>query len=138
MEVVDQAEALRKARQFADTAYSAEMGNAAREFSTKLQATQALFTKRGIAFSGSVTSETARLRGERATTLTKRLEFLLEGYESYGVEITDQIAAETLDDVITLRGTTSLLLRAEPEWESQNCREAPAQPLLRLCNNTLR
>jgi len=91
---VDQAEALTKARQFADTAYSAEMNNAAREFSTKLQAVQAQLNKRGVVLSGAMTSETARLRGELVTTLlTRRLDLLLEGYELHGVEITDQIAA---------------------------------------------
>jgi hypothetical protein len=103
---VDQAEALTKARQFADLGYVDEMNKAARGFSTKLQAVQAQLNERGIALSGAMTSETARLRGEQATTLlTKRLELLLDGYELHGVEITDQIAAETLDDVMKLRGT---------------------------------
>lgn len=104
---MDQAEALRNARQFADTAYSAELNNAAREFSAKLQAIQNQLAARGNVLSGAMVRETTRLRGEQRTTLlTKRLELSLEGYELQGVKITDQIAAQTLDDVMKIRRTS--------------------------------
>jgi len=103
---VDQDEALKKARQFAQIAYSAEMNNVAREFNAKLVEVRHQMAARGILMSGGMVRETARLSGERVTSLlTKRLELLLEGYELYGVEITDGIAEETLDDVMKLRET---------------------------------
>lgn len=93
---MDQAEVLNKARQFADIAYSAEMNNAAKEFNEKLVAIQTQLAARGNLMSSGMVRETARLAGERVTTLLrKRLELLLEGYALHGVEITDQIAAST-------------------------------------------
>jgi len=106
MHVVDQTEALTKARQFADLAYSAEMNNAAKEFSTKRQAIQAQLAGRGVVLSGTMTNETARLSGEHVNKLvTKRLDLLLEGYAMHGVEMTEEIAAQTFDDVMKLRAT---------------------------------
>ena len=103
---MDQAEALQKARKFAENAYSAEMNTVAREFNAKIQAAQNQAAARGTVQSGLMTAEIARLTGERVTTLVKRrLELLLEGYQLHGVEITDQIAAQTRDEVMQLHTT---------------------------------
>jgi hypothetical protein len=103
---VDQPEPLTKARQFAETAYSTEMENAAKEFRTKLQEVQAQNAAGGTVLSGTMTNEIARLSGELVNKLvTKRLDFLLEGYAMHGVEITDEIAEQTIADVMKLRAT---------------------------------
>ncbi len=108
---VDQAEALKKARQFADLAFSAAMNDAAREFNTKLRSVKAELALRGTALTGSMTAATARLTGERVSALTtKRLELLLEGCELHGVEITDQVAEQILRDVMQYR--TSQIAKA--------------------------
>ena len=101
---MDQAEGLKKARQFADLAFSAEMNHAATEFNRKLRAVKAQLALRGTALSGAMTAEIARLNAERVSALTtKRLELLLEGCELHGVEITDQVAEQMLRDVMEYR-----------------------------------
>jgi hypothetical protein len=101
---VDQSEALQKARQFADREFAAEMNSVAHDTNTKIQALKSQLAARGTVLSGTMTMEVARLNAERVSKLvTRRLELLLEGFDVYGVEITDQLAQETFDGVLKLR-----------------------------------
>jgi hypothetical protein len=98
---VDRNEAIAKARQFAQTAYSDEMERISREFQEKLVAKRSEAVAKGN--SGALAAATGRLHGERIQALLQaRLNTLLEGYELYQVELDDQIAAHILTDVMAL------------------------------------
>ena len=89
---MNQAEALKKARQFADTAYNAASETIARDTHQKLSGMTASLAARGLIASGGMVSETARINAERYTALLHaRLDALLEGYELYGIDIDDQL-----------------------------------------------
>ena len=64
---MDQDEALKKARQFAQIAYSVEMNNVARAFNATLVEVRHQMAARGILKSGGMVRETARISGERVT-----------------------------------------------------------------------
>ena len=94
----------KKARQFADTAYAA----AANETSAKIQKKRSELRNR-MAAGGSVLSSgmsrgSAELIGQHIDLLLQaRLDGLLEGYDLYHVPIDDELAAETIREIIELK-----------------------------------
>jgi len=103
---MDQSASVAKARQFADTAYGVEVARISRESQEKLRQVQAQLAARGLARSGAMTSETARIHAERITTLLQaRLDSLLEGYELHGVQLDDQLTSDTITELTQHRAT---------------------------------
>src|SRR3984885_4313142 len=101
---MDQAEAIRKARQFADTAHSVEIDRISRQFQEKLVESRARLAARGIPMSGNAVSEAARINGERITALLQtRLDCLLEGFDLHGVIIDDSLVGRVIGELAALR-----------------------------------
>ena len=108
---MDQDDAIAKARQFADTAYGVEADRISRDFDAKLRDRQAELTAHGLVRSSVMTSETARINGERITALLQaKLNSLLEGYSLHGIPLDEQLAARTLTEMMQVRNT--MLARA--------------------------
>jgi hypothetical protein len=103
---MDQQDAIAKARQFADTAYGVAVANITREFNDRLRDVQAQLAARGLFRSGTMTSETARIQGERITALLQaRLDSLLEGYELHGVLLDEKLTTQTATEITGVRNT---------------------------------
>src|SRR3989442_15057936 len=66
---MDKAQALAKARRFAETAYSAELDKLSRQFQDKLKASRAQMAANGNLLSGGMIKETARINAERISAL---------------------------------------------------------------------
>jgi hypothetical protein len=98
---VDQSEAIRKARQLAQNSYAAQSNDILRERQHDLAKMRNQLAARGVAMSGEIVAETARITGERIRALTQaRIDAILEGYELHGVVIDDQMAIELCDDLM--------------------------------------
>lgn len=79
------------------------MAKLGREYREKVVAVQSKTSPNIL--SGTTTREIARLRGEMITALvSKRLQLWLES-SRFGVPLTDEVAREILNDVLTLRST---------------------------------
>jgi hypothetical protein len=103
---MDQQDAIAKARQFADTAYGVEVDRISKESQNKLTEVRTQLAARGLSQSGNMTSETARIQGERITALLQaRLDSLLEGYELHGVLLDEQLTAQTATEITGVRNT---------------------------------
>lgn len=99
---MDQNENIEKARQFAQIAYAAASNEILLRGKDEIPKMRANLAARGIAMSGTNVHETARILGEQQRALTQaHLGAILEGYELHGVEITDQMAGEICDEIIT-------------------------------------
>lgn len=95
-----------RARIFVEQAYSTELAKLGKEFREKVGAVQNDLAARGVILSGLMTMQIARLKGEMITALvTKRLQLWLESSSRFGVPLTDDVAREVLDDVLSLRST---------------------------------
>ncbi|MGA9526894.1 MAG: hypothetical protein WBS24_02130 [Terriglobales bacterium] len=95
-----------KARQFADTAYGVEVSRISKESQENLQRVRVVFAAQGAVLSGGMTSETARIHGERITSLIQaRLNALMEGYDLHGVRLDEQLTCRTIDDLSKLRAS---------------------------------
>jgi hypothetical protein len=100
-----------KARQFADTAYGVEVSRISKQSQENLLRVQAVFAAQGAIRSGGMTSETARIQGERITALIQaRLNSLLEGYDLHGVQLDEQLTTKTIDELTKMR--TSMIAQA--------------------------
>jgi hypothetical protein len=103
---MDQSDAITQARRFADTAYSGAMEGISRQYQQELQAKRAELAARGLANSGPMMKETARIMGQQVEAMVQaRLDALLEGYELHRVQIDDELTASTTEDVMKLRDT---------------------------------
>ncbi len=112
-------DAIAKARQFAETAYSSTAEETAREFAQKSAEVRNRLAARGAILSGQMSRESAGLHGEQIKTLVQaRLDALIEGYELHGVPIDEQLSASIIDDVSRLRlsllAQTEAAVRASP------------------------
>jgi hypothetical protein len=97
----DQNQAIQKARQFARTRYAGETDQIIRQHQQMLGEVRAQLASRGLAVSGAMVSETARIHGEQIKALTlAQLDAILEGYELNGVVIDDQMAVNLCDEII--------------------------------------
>lgn len=97
----DQNQAIEKARQFARTRYAGETGQIIRQHQQMLVEARARLASRGLAVSGAMVSETARILGEQIRAMTlAQLDALLEGLELNGVVIDDQMAVDICDEII--------------------------------------
>ncbi len=107
--VNDPEEALRKARQFADSAYADALNKSTKEFQEKLAFQRSQLAARGIVMSSAMSRGTAELCGKRIDDLVlARLNGLLEGYELYGVPLDDELASNTTQEVMSLKHTLLL------------------------------
>lgn len=98
---MDQNEAIRKAKQFAQTAYSAAMDNIVRERQNSIVKMHYQLAGDGMILSGRTVTETAKITGEQIRALTQaRLDTILEGYELYGVVIDDVMATGICFDIM--------------------------------------
>jgi hypothetical protein len=99
-----QAEAIVKAREFADRAHAVEIQNISRQCQDKLAASRAQLAARGILMSGNTVVETAKINGERITLmLQSRLDLLLEGFELHHVALDDQLTDRVVRELTALR-----------------------------------
>jgi hypothetical protein len=97
----DQNQAIQKARQFARTRYAGEIDQIIKQHRRMFGEMRAHLASRGLAVSGAMVSETARIHGEQIKALTlAQLDALLEGYELNGVTIDDQMAVDICDEII--------------------------------------
>jgi hypothetical protein len=105
-DVMDQSEALSKARQFADRAYTTAAGKISRQFSEKIGDSRARLAQKGILHSSGAVIETTKLHGERLTALLQsRLDALLEGLQLYHVQLDDQLIDDLVKEITNLRET---------------------------------
>jgi hypothetical protein len=110
---MDQNQAIEKARQFARTAYAAQVNQIIREHQQKLGQVRANLAARGLAQSGMMVSETARIMGEQIKAMAQALlDATLEGYELCGVEIDDKMATDICGQIMSsvdqmIAGTSS-------------------------------
>lgn len=98
---MDQTEAIKKAKQFAQTAFAAESNDIIAEHQEKLRSVLMQASARGTVGSGQLVTETAKVHGEQIKALTQaRLNAVLEGYERHGIPI-DEKTADTLASEVT-------------------------------------
>jgi len=98
---MDQKEAIEKARRFAQTAYATASNDILRERKDDLAKMHNQLAARGMALSGALVIETARLTGERIRALMQaRLDSVLEGYDLYGIVIDDEMATGICFDIM--------------------------------------
>lgn len=108
-------EALKKARLFADSAYSAALSISMTEFEEAIHRVQMELSAKGTVMSGTMSDAAARLYGKQIDDLVlARLHGLLEGYELYRVLLDDQLAASTIAEVMDLRDTQISDTRKSP------------------------
>jgi hypothetical protein len=99
---MDQSEAIAKAQRFAQTAYAAEMDNITRESQRKLVEVRSNLASRGLAMSGVMVSETARITGEQIKAMVQaRLNAMIDGYELHGVAVDEQLAASLYGEILS-------------------------------------
>jgi len=104
--VAADAEAVVKARQSANSAYTAAMDNAAKELQKKLAELRSQLAARGIVMSGAMTQGSAHLYGEQTKNLLQaRLDGLLDGYELYDVPLDEALVASTVSEILALKTT---------------------------------
>ena len=107
----DQAEALREAQQFADSAYADVLSKTSKELQDSLGIQRSRLAAQGIVRSSAMSRGTAQLYGKHIDDLVQaRLNGLLEGYELHGVPLDEQLAANATREVMNLKST--LLLSA--------------------------
>jgi hypothetical protein len=101
---VNHTEPSARARIFVEQAYAAEMEKHAKEARNKASGLGARMAAQGNVLTGTMTIQLAQINGEMITALVrKRLGLWLESSDMYGVAITDEVASDILDDVLTLR-----------------------------------
>jgi hypothetical protein len=104
---MDKAQAVAKARRFADTAHSVEVEKLSHQFQDKLKASRAQMSAKGTLLSGGMIRETMRIHGEQITAiLQSRLDCLLEGFELYHVTLDDELVANIINELTALRSTS--------------------------------
>ena len=103
---MDKAQAVAKARQFAETAHSVALDKLSRQFQEKLKESRAQMAANGNLLSGGMIKETARITAERITALLQsRLECLLEGFELHHVTLDDELVVNITDELTALRSS---------------------------------
>jgi hypothetical protein len=118
-------DALRRAHQFADAAFTAARDRIYEESDRKLAEVHGKLAVRGLLRSGLMNAEVARIYGERISAFMQaRADALLEGYELYAVQIDNAIAKSILNDVTQLRAQT--VAAAKGSIQSQNARQGGA------------
>lgn len=102
----DPGEALKKARQFADTAYAAALDTITRASQEKLVEAQGELATRGLLQSSVMARTTAQIYGAQVkASVQARLDGLLEGFELYDVPIDDALVNRTVDELMGLADT---------------------------------
>jgi len=98
---VNQSQAIEKAKEFARTRYYGETENISREQEQKIAEMRSRLGDRGVAMSGTMIAETARIHGEQIRAMIQvRLDGVLEGYELYEIPIDDQMATDICGEVV--------------------------------------
>jgi len=103
---MDKAQAVAKARQFAETAHSVALDKLSRQFQEKLKESRAQMAANGNLLSGGMIKETARITAERITALLQsRLDCLLEGFELHHVTLDDELVVNITNELTALRSS---------------------------------
>src|ERR1700720_4093341 len=103
---MDRGEALVKARQFADMAYNDALESIVKVHTEKVVEVQSKAAARGSLLSGGTVKEIADLLAERTKALLQaRLDALVEGCESYGVPLDEELSTEIINELGNLRAT---------------------------------
>ena len=99
-------DALDNARRSADVAYSAALGENARELQRKLSALRSNLASRGLLTSSVMTGEAARIYGEYVRNLLQaRLDGLLDGYELHDLPLVDDaLVKSTVEQIVEMKG----------------------------------
>jgi hypothetical protein len=94
----------KKARQFAETAFVADLEEATPKYQKKQQELRNQMAARGAVLSGGMTRGSAELTGQHIDALLQaRLNGLLEGYDLHHVPIDDELAVQTIREIIELK-----------------------------------
>jgi len=96
--------AIARARQFADTAFSAELERISRDANEQIRQSRARLAAMGTIYSGTTVVETAKINGYRITALLKaKLDLLLEGLELHSVTLDEELEAALLTELKRFR-----------------------------------
>ena len=111
-------QALAKAKEFARTAYNADMETIVRDTQTELGEMRSRLAARDTLISGTQIHEQARIYKKQIQSLAEsRLKALLDGYELYDIEVDDNIKATIVDDIMELWNTkVSHAQQTLPTW----------------------
>jgi hypothetical protein len=102
--VNDRDEALRKAQDFADTAYADAVSKSTKDLQYQLATQRSLFAARGILRSGNMLHATAQLYGKHIDDMVlAKVDGLLEGYELHNIPLDEQLAARTIEAAMGLK-----------------------------------
>ena len=105
-------EALRRARDFADTSYADAVSRSTKDLQYQLALKRNEYAARGILRSGNMLHASAKLYGKHIDDLVlARIESLLEGYELHNVLLDESLAERTVNEVMRLKD--ALLLNAK-------------------------
>ena len=107
--VDDPGEALRKAREFADTAYAAAVDGIAKDSLEKLVEAREQLAAQGLIQSSVMGRTAAQIYGAEVKALVQaRLDGLLEGFELYEVPLDEALVNRTVDELMASRIPRSL------------------------------
>lgn len=107
----DKDEAVRQARQFADTSYADALNRSKKDLDYQLAAQRNQLAAGGMIRSSAMLRGTARLYAKHIDEMTlAKLEGLLEGYELYQVPLDEQLAARITNEV--MNHMSALLIEA--------------------------
>jgi hypothetical protein len=105
--VDDPGEALKKARQFADTAYVAAVDAIAKDSREKLVEAREQLATRGLIQSSVMARKAAQIYGAEVKAIVQaRLDGLLEGFELYNVPLDEALINRIVDELMGLVDTT--------------------------------
>jgi len=114
--VNDQDDALFKARQFAASAFAAALDANSRKFQKEMVEVRARAAAISPLPSGIASKEASRVYAKYIDSLVlARLNSFLEGYELHGLNIDDQLAALTIEDVMNFKDAQISNVRKTPE-----------------------
>lgn len=100
----DSDEAIRKAHEFADTAYADALKRSTKDLELQLAIQRNQLSARGVLRSGNMLHGTAQLYGKHIDDMVlAKVEGLLEGYELHGVLLDERLAALTIEDGMGLK-----------------------------------
>ena len=111
----DQDDVLFKARQFAASAFAAALDANSRKFQEEMVEVRARAAAISPLPSGIVSKEASRVYAKYIDSLVlARLNTFLEGYELHGLNIDDQLAALTIEDVMNFKDAQISLMCKRP------------------------
>jgi len=98
----DQSDAIKRARDHAESVCAGDAEAIAQEFQLKLDQEREQLAKRGLGTSSVMAHAQVRIECERIRAITQlHLNALLEGCEMYGVQVGDDLAKDFCSDILT-------------------------------------